>query len=153
MTPEQFDAVKDALNSADGLADLMGWISKIRAHKATLDNASKRVKELDDMAKGRLLNLLNVQGLKTANVAGVGTVTATCRQQAQIRDFEKVAAYIAKAGAEATAAGRPVSDILAVLQRRAALNTVQGLQEAGVDLAEIGIELVDVNDVSIKLAK
>lgn len=92
-------------------------------------------------------------GAKTMNFDGVGSVSTSSRDHAEIRDFNVFADFILDTAMKARENGTPVADALAVLQRRAATGNIQELLELGYTTEQLGVEIVEKQDITFTPAK
>lgn len=153
MNQEKFDATKAAIERCNSPVELYAAIKALRNKKRRMEKGIDQLKSLDELIRSRLLMYLDANAMKTANFDGLGSVTKTSRQRAEIRDFDKLANFVANYMLQSKEKGAPVGDALSVFQRRLALGNIQELEKLGFALPDMGVEVVDVYDVSIKVNK
>lgn len=153
MKQNKFDAAKAAIERCAAPVELYAAIKALREKKHRLEHAIKQIKELDELIRDRLLIYLDANAMKTANFEGLGSVTKTVRQRAEIRDYEKLACFVANALQHSQDTGLSPEEALSVFQRRLAVGNIQTLEKQGYKLADMGVEVVDVFDVAIRMNK
>ncbi len=96
-------------------------------------------KEADGIKKGRegelsaqILQVMSAQGLKSANVSGLGRVVCRETSHYEIHDIESLALQMLKVMVSAVRDGRPISDGL-LLQRRVHRENLDSLLGEGAD--------------------
>ena len=124
---------------------LSGQVKDLAALVAEKRRIMALVKELEDLEKtyrDNILGALVVSGMKTVNVDGVGSVTATSKDHVEIRDFNKLANAMHRLGAIQGAS---------ILQKRVNKSTVVDLVNSGlITYDELGVELVEKQDLTFK---
>lgn len=128
-------------------------------------------KEADGIKNGReaelkaqILAEMSAQGMKSANLEGVGRVVSKVTYHYEIRDIEALAVQMFKTMLESAKAGRPFSDGL-LLQRRVSKEQLEAHMEAVASCIEgsgpdadaaaatmFGVKYVAKNDLSITKA-
>ena len=133
--------------------ELVDIVSKLRALQEKRKERAKVVEKMEELEKQMrqmIRQSLVASGMKTANFDGVGSVTVSSRDHAEIRDFNKMAAFMMNHMKTAEANGSSPADALAILQRRAAIGNIKDLLELGFTAEEIGIEIVEKSDITFK---
>lgn len=100
------------------LTELVGAFIEVRGQRLELEKEADDLKKnTEEPLKAQILQLMSAQGLKSANVEGLGRVVAKETKHYEIMDIEALAFQMLKVMVEAAQEGRPVSDGL-LLQRR-----------------------------------
>lgn len=133
MTPPQM---------AQGIKDL-------RIKRKAIEKKIDEIKEFESLLEGRLLMYLDAQGVESVRMADVGTLSKRKDKHVEIRDANKLAAYVDRAITAAKQNGTPILDALCVFQRRAAKANILDILEQGVTAEEIGVEVVEKVKLSL----
>lgn len=150
MNSEKLEQLKLAIENCNAPDKLCSLIQQLRKKKKAAEQYINTLKELDELIKSKLLMYLDANAMKTAHFEGLGIVTKTARQRAEIKDFTKLAEFVSSYMARAQETDTPVSDALSLFQKRLATRNILDLIEMGFSPADMGIEIVDVYDVTIK---
>lgn len=136
--------------------EMVDLVTKLRALQAKRKERAKIVEKMEELEKSMrqmIRQSLVASGMKTANFEGVGSVTVSGRDHAEIRDFSKMATFIMNYMLKAKENGSAPEDALALLQRRAALRNIQDLLALGFTAEEMGIEIVEKPDITFTPVK
>ncbi|EER0916718.1 hypothetical protein F9643_003161 [Escherichia coli] len=133
------------------LSEMVSNLRKIREAKRDCNNVLKEIEEREQAVTGEILTAMKASGLKTARFDGIGTVTVSTRDHAEIRDFNVLAMFMLQQCAEAHKAGLPVAGAFSLLQRRASLGAAKELMEAGYSAEAMGIAVVEKPSLSFSV--
>jgi hypothetical protein len=128
--------------------ELVTKLEALQAKRKERAQVVAKMEELEKSIRQMIRQSLIASGMKTANFDGVGSVTVTGRDHAEIRDFSKMANFIMSYMMKAKENGGAPEDALSLLQRRAALGNIQDLLALGFTAEEMGIEIVEKPDIT-----
>lgn len=134
------------------ITELVQKFAEFRELRKRRETIVNKMKELEERIKGEILNYLTVAGMKTINFDGIGQVTATTRDHAEITNNEATAAFIFKMMKEAEKNGTPLSDALNIYQKRATTGTAKELLESGITEEELGVKIAEKASITFKKA-
>ena len=138
------------------LIDLVKQYDAVRTKRLSLEKGADAIKSGEETElKQAILNELSSQGLKSANVEGVGRIAVRTTSHYEVTDLNALAvAFVARVVANKKA-GRPLSDGLP-LQARPSREGIDAVLDATVDerkrydtMNSFGVKLVERNDLSL----
>lgn len=137
------------------LNELVSKFVVVRAQRMALEKDAEAIKkDTEEPLKAQILQVMAVQGLKSANVEGLGRVVCKETSHYEIHNIEALAFQMLKVMVEAAQAGRPVSDGL-LLQRRVHRENLDTLLDGNADeayLASLGVKKAVRTDLSFTKA-
>lgn len=133
------------------LSEMVTNLRKIREARRECNRVLKEIDEREQAITGSILTTMRASGLKTARFDGIGTVTVSTRDHAEIRDFNVLAAFMAQQCINAHNEGLPVTDAFGLLQRRANLSTAKELLDAGYTAETMGLAIVEKPSLSFSV--
>ena len=133
------------------LSEMVMNLRKIREARRDCNNVLKELEEREQNITGLIIASMHAGGLKTARFDGIGTVTVSTRDHAEIRDFNVMAAFMVQQCIQAHKDGRPLAEAFGLLQRRANLSTARELLEAGYSADAMGISIVEKPSLSFSV--
>lgn len=133
------------------LNELVSEYVKVRAQRMSLEKEAEAIrKDTEEPLKAQILQVMSAQGLKSANVEGLGRVVCKETSHYEILDMEALAFQMLKVMVEAAQAGRPVSDGL-LLQRRVHRENLDTMLDGNADegyLASLGVKKATKTELS-----
>ena len=137
------------------LQDLVAGYIAARAQRVGLESQAKEIKSSqEDPLKERILAEMSAQGVKSANIDGMGRVASVSRVHLEITNIEALAMQMLRGMVQAHKEGRPMSEGL-LLQRRPNRENIEALlagQEVQPDdevaLNAMGIKQASKTDLS-----
>lgn len=135
------------------VVDLVTKLNALQSKRKERAKIVDKMEALEKTLRQMIRTSLVASGVKGANFEGVGTVSVTSRDHAEIRDFNRMATFIADSMMKAKENGSAPEDALALLQRRAAIGNINDLIAAGFTAEEMGIAIVEKPDITFTPAK
>lgn len=138
------------------LVELVKQYDAVRTKRLSLEKEADAIKSGEETElKQAILNELSAQGLKSANVEGVGRVAVRTTSHYEVTDLNALAiAFVARV-VDNQNAGRPLSDGLPLQARPsregidAVLDTADDDQQRQDKMSSFGVRLVERNDLSL----
>lgn len=138
------------------LVELVKQYDAVRTKRLSLEKEADAIKSGEETElKQAILNELSAQGLKSANVEGVGRVAVRTTSHYEVTDLNALAiAFVARV-VDNQNAGRPLSDGLPLQARPsregidAVLDTADDDQQRQDKMSFFGVRLVERNDLSL----
>lgn len=138
------------------LVELVKQYDAVRTKRLSLEKEADAIKSGEETElKQAILNELSAQGLKSANVEGVGRVAVRTTSHYEVTDLNALAiAFVARV-VDNQNAGRPLSDGLPLQARPsregidAVLDTSDDDQQRQDKMSSFGVRLVERNDLSL----
>lgn len=130
---------------------------EVRARRFLLEKEAQELKaNVEDDLKARILQIMAAQGLKSANVEGLGRVVSKENSHFEIMDMEALALQMFKNFVTAAQSGRPLTDALLLQRRVHAENLSNFIEMEGQPcesfLTSLGVRKVVKNDLSFTKA-
>lgn len=137
----------------NSLNELVGAYVEARNQRLELEKEAEGIKkDTEEPLKAQILQVMAVQGLKSANVEGLGRVVCKETSHYEIQNIEALAFQMLKVMVEAAQAGRPVSDGL-LLQRRVHRENLDTMLDGNTDevyLTSLGVKKATKTELSFQ---
>lgn len=138
------------------LVELVKQYDAVRTKRLSLEKEADAIKSGEETElKQAILNELSAQGLKSANVEGVGRVAVRTTSHYEVTDLNALAVAFVSRVVDNQNAGRPLSDGLPLQARPsregidAVLDTADDDQQRQDKMSSFGVRLVERNDLSL----
>lgn len=138
------------------LVELVKQYDAVRTKRLSLEKEADAIKSGEETElKQAILNELSAQGLKSANVEGVGRVAVRTTSHYEVTDLNALAVAFVARVVDNQNAGRPLSDGLPLQARPsregidAVLDTADDDQQRQNKMSSFGVRLVERNDLSL----
>lgn len=137
------------------LNELVSKFVAVRAQRMAHEKDAEAIKkDTEEPLKAQILQVMATQGLKSANVDGLGRVVCKETSHYEIQDIEALAFQMLKVMVEAAQTGRPISDGL-LLQRRVHRENLDTMLDGNTDevyLTSLGVKKAVRTDLSFTKA-